>query len=213
MDRRCTPGYGRSSCSHHLHGSAVNMADCVGAGAHRVASARTSAARADSSNDAVFASSTLAGSGTACAFATVARPGRRGCCLVQFLLVAQQEVAAGKTTCALGALERLLLGMRSLMAFQMLQACEGALASLTDMRPRLVGLGRRKGLCVDGDCRRCFLGRDWSILVSTQWNPDALEHTTIISVAHGACWSHGRGRRVGSHDGMNILIQTNLPAN
>ncbi len=44
--------------------------------------------------------------------------------LVELLLMAQQQIATRKTPCALGTLEGLLLGMRSLMAFQVLEAGE-----------------------------------------------------------------------------------------
>lgn len=59
---------------------------------------------------------------------------------MKFLLVPQQEVSTGKTSRTLRTLEWLLLGMRSLMALQMLQSSEGSLTSAADVRSRFVGL-------------------------------------------------------------------------
>lgn len=62
---------------------------------------------------------------------------------MQLLLMTEQQVAARKASCAVRALERLLLCMRALVALQMLQPGKGATASGADMGPRLVCLGRR----------------------------------------------------------------------
>lgn len=63
---------------------------------------------------------------------------------MQLLLVTQEEVAAGKASGALGAGERLLLGVGSLVALEVLQAGKGPLACTTDMGAGLVGLGGRE---------------------------------------------------------------------
>lgn len=63
---------------------------------------------------------------------------------VELLLVAQQEVASGEASGAFRAFEGLLLGVGSFVTLKVLQACERALACLTDMWSRLVGL--RSGL-------------------------------------------------------------------
>lgn len=59
---------------------------------------------------------------------------------MEFLLVAQQEVSPSEASFALRALERFLLSVRPLMAFQMLQSSERALTGRADMRPRFVCL-------------------------------------------------------------------------
>jgi len=58
--------------------------------------------------------------------------------------VTQQEVASGKASGAFRAFEGLLLGVGAFVTLKVLQACERALACLTDMWSRLVGL--RSGL-------------------------------------------------------------------
>lgn len=63
---------------------------------------------------------------------------------MELLLVPQQEIPAGKASRALLAFEGFLLGMRSLVSFQVFQSCERTSAGTADMRSRLVGLGRRK---------------------------------------------------------------------
>jgi hypothetical protein len=65
---------------------------------------------------------------------------------VQLLLVSQEEVAAGKASCAVWALERLLLGVRALMALEMLESGKGATASGADVGPRLVCFGGRDAI-------------------------------------------------------------------
>lgn len=79
---------------------------------------------------------------------------------MQFLLVTEQQVATGETSCTLGALEGLLLGVGTLVAFKMLETGEGALAGAADVRAGLIGLGRREirgrlGVDGDGGCCRC----------------------------------------------------------
>lgn len=64
---------------------------------------------------------------------------------MELLLVAQQQVSAGKASRALGALEGLLLGVGALVTLQMLETCEGPLAGGADMRSGLIGLGQREG--------------------------------------------------------------------
>lgn len=54
--------------------------------------------------------------------------------------MSEQEIPSSKAPSALGTFERLLLGMRSLMSFQMLQSGEGTLASGAYMRSWLVSL-------------------------------------------------------------------------
>lgn len=55
----------------------------------------------------------------------------------------EQQIAPRKASCAIWALERLLLCMRALMTLQVLQSRKGATASGADMGPRLVCLGGR----------------------------------------------------------------------
>lgn len=63
---------------------------------------------------------------------------------MQLLLVPQKEITSGKASLAFGTLKRLLLGVGPLVALQMLQSGEGALASSAYMWPGLVCLRRRK---------------------------------------------------------------------
>jgi hypothetical protein len=76
---------------------------------------------------------------------------------MELLLVPQEEVATGEASRALGALERLLLGMGALVAFEMLESSKGSIARPADVRPRFVGLGGREvagclgGAVDDGD--------------------------------------------------------------
>lgn len=60
---------------------------------------------------------------------------------MQLLLVTQEQIPSGKASCAFWTFKGLLFGVRSLMAFQMLQPGKGALAGPADMWTRLVGLG------------------------------------------------------------------------
>lgn len=155
--RHGVPGGLRSRCRHHLGMVHIYVTDCVGARPHARGS-RASRAVDARAGDAVFPSSALAGGYTGRALTAVPGTRRRRCCLMELLLVAQEQVAPGKTSCAFGALERLLLGMRPLMSFQMLEPGERALAGCTNVRARLVGLGGREigswdlG-CVDRDRR------------------------------------------------------------
>lgn len=102
--------------------------------------------------NAILASS-LGGCYTAGRFSTVARPcrGRRG--LVQLLLVPEKQISTGEAAGALGALERFFFGMRTLVAFQVLETGKGTLARRADVGSWLIGFwcgkgGRRLG--VDG---------------------------------------------------------------
>jgi hypothetical protein len=62
---------------------------------------------------------------------------------MQLLLMAEQQIAARKAAGTVGAFKGLLLRMGSLVALQVLQSRKRATAGSADMRPRLVGLGRR----------------------------------------------------------------------
>ena len=98
---------------------------------------------------------------------SAAIPGTRGwgSCHVQFLLVAEKKIAAGKATRTVGALKGLLFGMRPLMALQVLQPGERPTTGGADMGPGLVSLGGRNipvclvvGVGLSGvvfGCRRC----------------------------------------------------------
>jgi hypothetical protein len=83
------------------------------------------------------------------AFATsIAGPRGRRTLLVQLLLMPQEQVPPRKAPRALGALKRLLLCMGALVSLQMFQPGERTPTRPTDMRPRLVRLGRReRGIC------------------------------------------------------------------
>jgi len=153
-----TPSHLHVCSSHHLHGGAVNMADGIGAGAHR---GSTGGAHWVWANDAVL-SGPLAGNGAAGALAAISRAGGGRRSLVQLLLVAQQEVSSRKASCALGALEELFLGMRTLVPLQVLQPSKGPLAGRANMRARLVGLRGREvgcGLRIDGNGSSCKFKR------------------------------------------------------
>jgi hypothetical protein len=78
--------------------------------------------------------------------------------LVELLLVAEQEVASRKASRALGALEGLLFGVRSLVSLQVLQSRKRPCACRADVWPGLVVLGWREGLDRGrrfGLCGRC----------------------------------------------------------
>ena len=115
------------------------MADGVGPGSYRAGSAGngilpdTVGSRCASGNP----SSTSA--------LSAAIPGTRGwgSCHVQFLLVAEKKIAAGKATRTVGALKGLLFGMRPLMALQVLQPGERPTTGGADMGPGFVSLGGR----------------------------------------------------------------------
>lgn len=76
---------------------------------------------------------------------------------MKLLLVAKQQITTGKASCTFGAFEWLLLGVGTLVPFQVLETCEGTLASCANMRAGLVCLGwgevGRWRLGVYGDCR------------------------------------------------------------
>lgn len=147
----------------HLHGSIVNMADGVGPRPHGGSIGR-SGGGSIRIGDAVLPSPALGWGSTASALPTVPRSRRRGCGLMQLLLVAKKQIAPGETSRAFGTLEWLLFSMRSFVPFQMFQSGEGALTSRADVRPRLVGLGRREGrrrlgrVHCNGRCRFIFGG-------------------------------------------------------
>lgn len=61
---------------------------------------------------------------------------------MEFLLVSEQEIAARKASGTVGALEWLLLGVRTFMALEMLQSRKGATTGGADMGARLVCLRR-----------------------------------------------------------------------
>ena len=115
------------------------MADGIGPGSYRAGSAGngilpdTVGSRCASGNP----SSTSA--------LSAAIPGTRGwgSCHVQFLLVAEKKIAAGKATRTVGALKGLLFGMRPLMALQVLQPGERPTTGGADMGPGFVSLGGR----------------------------------------------------------------------
>jgi hypothetical protein len=65
---------------------------------------------------------------------------------MQLLLVAQKQISPGETSGAIGALKGFLLGVRALMALQMLEAGKRAGACCADVRPRLLCLWRRYSL-------------------------------------------------------------------
>lgn len=144
--------------SDHLHSGTINMADRVRPGSHR---SRSSCRSGSGSRSARTGHAVLPDPGSrrrpTRALTAVARSRRRCSCLVELLLVTQKQIPSGKASRALGAFKRLLFGVRSLVAFQMFQSGEGALASAADVWARLVGLGRReigvRRLGVDGDGR------------------------------------------------------------
>lgn len=70
---------------------------------------------------------------------------------MEFLLVPQEQVAAGEAARAFGALEGFLFGVGTLMTLQVLESSEGSIAGPADVRPRFVGLGGREGTgCLGG---------------------------------------------------------------
>lgn len=110
---------------------------------------------------AVLASPTLTQRDTTGALTTIARTSGGSSCLVEFLLVTQEQVAPGKASFALGALERLLLGVGALVPLQMFEPSKGPLTGGAYMWARLVSLGRRELARARGwrcccRCRRCF---------------------------------------------------------
>jgi len=76
-------------------------------------------------------------------FAATIASARGRICHVQFLLVAQKQISAGKAAGAFGAFKGLLLGVGAFVALQMLQTCERAAASGAYMGPRFLGFDRR----------------------------------------------------------------------
>lgn len=90
---------------------------------------------------------------------SVPRPAARGRLEMQLLLMPQEEIPPGKAPCALGTLERLLLGVGPLVPLQMLQPGKGSRASCTHMGTGLVCLWGRVLNCLS-----CCRGR-WSRLL------------------------------------------------
>lgn len=73
--------------------------------------------------------------------------------------MAQEQVAPGKASLALGTLKGLFLGVGTLVPLQVLKSGEGSCACSADMRARLVGLwGREVGRGRSWSCRsrRCW---------------------------------------------------------
>ena len=117
----------------------VDMANGISSWTHGRGSNVVIVASCSASNT-VLAGTALSRTCGAGRLAAVSRT-RRWCrCLMQLLLMAQQQIASGKASRALGAFEWLLFRMRALMTFQMLQASEGPRAGCTDMGARLIGL-------------------------------------------------------------------------
>ena len=109
------------ACQKALHGLSVNVADGVCSGApSRILS---SAASAYAAGRTIFAGATLTRR-AADTLPTVTWPARRRGGLVKFLLMTQQEISASKASCALWAFERLLVGVRALVTFQVLETGE-----------------------------------------------------------------------------------------
>lgn len=75
--------------------------------------------------------------------------------MMELLLVAQQQIAAGEASLAVTALERFFLGVRTLVSLEVFQAGKGALTGGANVRSRLVRLRRWEvgSFCVDGDGR------------------------------------------------------------
>lgn len=63
---------------------------------------------------------------------------------MELLLMSEEKVSSSEAASAFGTFERLLLGMRPLMALQMFQASKGAHASCAYMGPRLIRLWGRQ---------------------------------------------------------------------
>lgn len=63
---------------------------------------------------------------------------------MKLLLMPQKQISPSKASRAFWTLKRLLLGMGSLMALQMLKAGKRALAGATDVRSGFIGLWRRE---------------------------------------------------------------------
>ncbi|ELR09742.1 hypothetical protein GMDG_04228 [Pseudogymnoascus destructans 20631-21] len=127
----------------------------------------------------------LGGRGRAAgALAAVPRPRRRRGGHMQLLLVAQEQVPPREAARALGALERLLLGVGALVALEMLEPRKRARAGRADVWPGLVGLGRGEGrrrLWVQG-------GINWRAKVRSGILSQQL-HTILVesAVRRGIC--------------------------
>lgn len=154
---------------------------------------------------------------------------------MQLLLVAEKQVAPGKTSFTLGALEGLLLCVGALMSFQMFQPSECAAASGTAMRTRLVGLGWREigrgRLGIDSNCRSFYsavhrlarsvgatsesrgLGGGGAESHEKLHGIDS-EHTSVIALRSSNIWVCGRGRSVGHIEsrGGGFQLRTSVVA-
>lgn len=203
---------------NHLHGGAVDMADSVCPGPHGGGGAARGGGIG--AHDTILPSPASARRHSTSALTAVARASRRGRCLVQLLLVSQQQITASKAPRALGTLKRLFLGVGTLVAFQVLEAGEGTLTSAADVGTRLVGLGRREGgrcLGVDHDGRGCEAEKD---LISHTFSLSSAERRQTIQ--HSECpgvfwrvrervggWAHtslvARGRIAGSAGGRRRI--------
>lgn len=103
----------------HLHRNSVDMAYGIGSWPHRRVRGGGRRGTIGSSN-AVLPHPTGAWRSTSGTLTAIAWARRRGGCLVELLLVAQQEISPSKASRTLWAFERLLLRVRPLVAFQML---------------------------------------------------------------------------------------------
>lgn len=125
---------------NHVHMVPIYVTDGICARPHR--GIPSSGGSICTSN--TILSSPALGSSTTSAFATVPRTRRRCRRLMKLLLMSQQQVPPSKASCTFWALEWFLFGVGTLVTFQMFQSGKRTLASSTDMRTRLVGLGWRK---------------------------------------------------------------------
>lgn len=69
---------------------------------------------------------------------------------MKFLLMPKQEVSSGETPCTFGTFERLLLGVGTLMAFEMLKASKRSGADCADMGSRFVVLRHCESRAITG---------------------------------------------------------------
>ena len=161
--RRCRRRIGRAEANavENAEGVTVHVADRLGARPHRCRRAGTSTATAGGGVGAGAAVALACpswgaggsggGSGAGAGAAARALPPRRSTPrrghvrVMQLLLMPKQKVPTREAPRALGALERLLLGMGALVALEMLQPRKAPGAGGADMWPRFVGLGRWEG--------------------------------------------------------------------
>lgn len=107
---------------------------------------------------------------------------------MQLLLVAEEEIASGEAPRAFRAFEGLLLGVGSLVAFEMLEAREGSLARTANVWPRLVRLRGREDLWSSRRPRANGCGGDHHLGVVV-----LCHHSTVLSSLR----LHGDG--IGDH--------------